>query len=149
MEKVFEACFSELQADMVDVCLEYVNGRADNIYIYCSYEANMITCDFFYKINGIITKKHMLNNVGVDFRYDTSIEVQKKALEILEKDFESFRDLCKKNNRDIPTEIKIIYDVKKNSLNADYSYDLKFSNDPEKTAYDVIMDWFNEVKQKN
>ncbi len=33
MSKVFEDYFSELQADMVSICLEYVENRAEK-YIY-------------------------------------------------------------------------------------------------------------------
>ena len=35
MGKVFEDYFSELQTDMVEICLEYVEDRAEKIYIYC------------------------------------------------------------------------------------------------------------------
>ncbi|EQB36670.1 hypothetical protein M948_16695 [Virgibacillus sp. CM-4] len=35
MSKVFEDYFSELQADMVGICLEYVENEAEDIYIYC------------------------------------------------------------------------------------------------------------------
>lgn len=38
MKKVFEDYFSEIQADMVAICLEYVEKRAERIYIYCSCE---------------------------------------------------------------------------------------------------------------
>ena len=34
MGKIFEDYFSEYQADMVSICLEYVDWRADAIYIY-------------------------------------------------------------------------------------------------------------------
>ena len=40
MDKVFEDYFSELQADMVSICMEYVEKRAERIYIYCSFEDN-------------------------------------------------------------------------------------------------------------
>ena len=33
MAKIFEDHFSELQADMVSICLEYVSGKADKIFI--------------------------------------------------------------------------------------------------------------------
>lgn len=33
MEKIFEDYFSELQADMVSICLEYVEDRAEKVYI--------------------------------------------------------------------------------------------------------------------
>lgn len=45
--KVFEDYFSEFQADMISICLEYVFDRVNKIYIYCSYEEGLISNDFF------------------------------------------------------------------------------------------------------
>ncbi len=52
MGKIFENHFSEIQTDMVDICLEYVEDRAEKIYIYCSFEGGVQSCNFFYKVNG-------------------------------------------------------------------------------------------------
>lgn len=49
MTKTFEDYLSELQTDMVAICLEYVENQADAIYIYCSYEPDMYSFDVFYK----------------------------------------------------------------------------------------------------
>ena len=32
--EIFEDAFSAIQADMVQICLEYVDNRADKIFIY-------------------------------------------------------------------------------------------------------------------
>ena len=32
--KEFEDKFSELQADMISICMEYVEDRADKVYVY-------------------------------------------------------------------------------------------------------------------
>lgn len=53
MYQVFEDKFSEIQTDMIDICLEYANYDADMVYIYASSESNMVTCNYFYKINGM------------------------------------------------------------------------------------------------
>ena len=45
MGKIFEDYFSEYQADMVSICLEYVDWRADAIYIYI-YTAHMKVIGF-------------------------------------------------------------------------------------------------------
>ncbi len=42
MSKTFEELFSEIQSDMVSICLEYVENRADKIFIYCSFEAKVL-----------------------------------------------------------------------------------------------------------
>ena len=49
----------------------------------------------------------------------------------------------------MPTEIKLVYDVPKNNMRAEYKYDLVYSNDPTKCAYDIAMEWFENVKLEN
>ena len=34
MTKIFEDEFMEVQSDMVSLCLEYIESKADNIYIF-------------------------------------------------------------------------------------------------------------------
>ncbi|MEA4994800.1 MAG: hypothetical protein VB060_13455 [Oscillibacter sp.] len=152
MEKVFEDYFSELQADMVSICLEYVSKKADMIYIYCSCEANAISSNFFYRINGMLVRKHKLNETlnsdEKGFEYDTSGNRQSATLNIINEDIENIKELCEKYNRKMPTEMKLIYNVKKNSLTANYKYDLIYSTDAEKTANDVANEWFDEIKRE-
>ena len=62
MAKVFEDYFSEIQADIVSICLEYVEGRAEKIYIICSLESNVISQYYFYKVIGMVVRKHKLND---------------------------------------------------------------------------------------
>ena len=49
----------------------------------------------------------------------------------------------------MPTEMKIVYDVKNNSLKAEYKYELVYSNDAVKSASDIAGEWFEEVKKGN
>lgn len=46
----------------------------------------------------------------------------------------------------MPTEIKIVYDVKKNSVRTDFQYDLVYSNESERTFHDIVTEWFEEVQ---
>lgn len=151
MNKVFEDYFSELQADMVSICLKYVEDRANKIYIYCSFEDNVIASDYFYNINGVMVERHKINDIisSNEEKYDTSIERQKGVVRILNNDIKSMIRLCKEYKREIPTEMKLVYDVLKNSLKAEYKYDLVYSNDPIKEADDIAMEWFNELKKGN
>ena len=48
----------------------------------------------------------------------------------------------------MPTELKLIYDVKSGKLQAEYKYDLVYSDDEVKTADDIAEEWFDEVKAK-
>ena len=149
MGKVFEGCFTELQADMISICLEYAEEKADKVYVYCSFEKMVISCDFFYCINGNIVRKHKLNDAVNDgsFQYDTSSERQVAALAVITDDIKSIYKLCKEYGKEMPTEIKLIYDVTKNSMRANYRYDLVYTEDPRKTADDIAMEWFEEVKR--
>lgn len=149
MKRTFEDCFSELQTDMVDICLEYVDDRADEIYIYCCNENGMLTSDYFYNIDGNILMKNKLNDLSTnDIEYNISIERQGVILDILIKDIEEIEALCLKYKREIPTEIKLIYNVKENSLKAEYKYENVWSDDPEKLPQDVVEEWFEEIKLK-
>ncbi|MFX3617470.1 MAG: DUF600 domain-containing protein [Sporolactobacillus sp.] len=150
MSKIFEDYFSEIQADMVTICLEYVDNRAEKVYIYCSFESNTISSDYFYKINEMILERHKLNEISINTseRYDTSIERQKGVIKILNSDINNMLKLCGQYKREMPTEIKLVYDVSKNSLKAKYRYDLVYSNDPVKTADDIAMEWFEEIRSE-
>ncbi|MEC2159697.1 DUF600 domain-containing protein [Virgibacillus halodenitrificans] len=149
MSEIFEDKFSELQADMVAICLEYVGNRAEKIFIYGSFEEKVISSDFFYCINGVVVRKHKLNdaiNNPMDFQYDTSGERQSGVLNILNNNIKEMIKLCKEYNREMPSEIKLVYNVVNNSLKADYKYGIVYSNHPEKTADDVSMKWFEEIQ---
>lgn len=151
MGKVFEDYFSELQTDMISICLEYAEDRAEKIYIYCSYENGMISGDFFYKINGKVVHNNKLNDALVDGEkpYDVSIDRQKGAIDIITDDILSLKKLCQEYKRDMPTQIKLIYDVAENKVQADYRYDIVFSNDKKKTSYDILEEWYQSEKDKD
>ncbi|WP_291584021.1 hypothetical protein [Clostridium sp. UBA6640] len=151
MSKVFEDYFSELQADMVSICLEYVENRAQKIFIYCSFEDGLISSDFFYKVDNFILERNNLNDIvneGQE-KYNVTIDRQIAVMDIINEDIEKIYKLCNKFKKDVPTEIKLIYDVEKNSLKAEYKYDLVYSNDPVKTADDIAMEWFEAIRLEN
>jgi hypothetical protein len=150
MKKVFEDYLSELQADMVSTCFEYAEKRTDKIYIYCSHEHGFITCDFFYCVNGSIVRKHELNDVNdtQDFNYDTSGKRQSIALCAIIENIKKIAELCKAYEKDVPTEIKLIYNVKKSSLNVTYEYDSVHSANFIETTDDIAGEWYAEIKNK-
>jgi hypothetical protein len=153
--KVFEDYFSELQADMVSICLEYVFERANKIYIYCSHEEGLVSNDFFYNINGKVVERHKLNDALVNeegnanFSYDISVDRQKAVVKIINQNIKELIKLCRKYDREMPTEIKIVYDVQANKLAADYKYDLVHTNDSNKTASSIARIWFEQIKNEN
>lgn len=144
MAKTFEDLFMEMQADMVFACKDYVKGAADKIYIIISSEGRMISNDYFYEISGRIMKRHKLNEISP--LYDVSPDNQEKYNMILIEDTLELKKLCKEHQRPMPTEIKMIYDVKKNSLDVKYKYDNQWLNHKTKTPNDIANEWFVEVK---
>ena len=95
--------------------------------------------------------RHKLNDAIAqgEAEYDVSGERQRVVLDVINSDIKQLMKICKKHNRDMPTEIKLIYDVKSKSLKTDYRYDLVYTNDPVKTASIVSNEWFEEVKKEN
>ncbi|KFZ40026.1 MULTISPECIES: hypothetical protein [Thermoactinomyces] len=152
MEKVFEDYFSELQGEIVAICAEYADYKADGIYIYCSYEDKMYSFNVFYKMNGKVVHKHRLNETleeGQRERFDVSRERQRSMLKIGLGYLEEIHKKCQEFNRDMPTEIKIHYNAKENKLRARYQYDPVWSDTKELAPPDIFISWFEEVKKAN
>ena len=141
MKEGFEKRFSELQTDMVSICMEYVEDKADKIFIYASYESKIMSCDFFYTISGRLYKKDALPK-----GYDVNVERQMSCLDILLDDMEEIVSVCSEYEADMPTEIKIIYDIKTNQLNASYQYDEIYS-ETDNSADDMVEIWYQEICQ--
>ncbi|PGM48139.1 DUF600 domain-containing protein [Bacillus cereus] len=149
--KEFEDKFSELQADMISICMEYVEDRADKVYVYASCEESIISSSFFYLINNKYVKNHKVNEAleDGDERYDVSPKRGFMVLRIINEDIKKVKVLCKEYEKDMPTEMKLIYDVKSGKFKAEYKYDLVYTIDDIKTADHIADEWFEEVKNNN
>ncbi|MBT2616098.1 MULTISPECIES: immunity protein YezG family protein [unclassified Bacillus (in: firmicutes)] len=147
----FEDKFSELQADMISICMEYVEDRADKVYVYASCEEGIISSSFFYLINNKYVKSHKLNDAleNGEERYDVSTERGFMVLDIINENTEKIKVLCKEYERDMPTEMKLIYDVKSGNFKAEYKYDLVYANDDIKMAHHIANEWFEALKNNN
>ena len=143
----FEDKFMEVQASMISLALEYVQNQSEKVYIYCISEEALLSFDVFYKINGIVTKMHAVNEI-INKKVDTSknmmVAVQRFGLE----DIQKMLDVCQEYNREHPTEMWLIYDAKKNSLDSRYSYEGRYDKDEELIPRLVFEKWFEEVKSK-
>ncbi|SHM58035.1 immunity protein YezG family protein [Gracilibacillus kekensis] len=144
----FEDRFSELQSDMISICMEYVEERADKVYVYASCEESIISSKFFYLINNKYLKPHKVNDAFANGgeRYNISSERQFMVLDILNEDIEKIKELCLDYEKDMPTEMKLIYDVKSGKFKAEYKYDLVYTNHETKTARQIADEWFDEIQ---
>lgn len=150
MGKDFEDYFSELQVDIISHCMEYADDRAEKVFVYCSCEANLVSCNFFYKLNNKITLKSKLNEVLLEGQeqFDVSVERQNKNIKSVIDDILAIRKLCLSDNRDMPNEIRLIYDAVDSKVSAEYSYEPVFSNKENMDAKAVFEAWFAEEQSK-
>jgi len=146
MDSTFEKLITDVQIDMVEICLEYVNEQADCVYIYCSFEDNALTNNFFFRIKNKLFKKHKLNDLNGNIQFNTSIEYQRAAIKSINQDIEEINNLCKQYNKPMPTEMKIIYDVKKKDFSVDYRYDKIYTNTSDKSAMMICDEWFDSLE---
>lgn len=153
MNKNFEETFSEIQTDMISICLEYIEGQGDKIYIYLFAEEIPewhhadYASGFFYKINGHLTRRHKVHEELPQI--NDLPEQQSLVLNILMSDLKEISNLCHTFKKPMPTEMKIIYDIKKNSVSAKYRYDTIIFPEEEITPGEKEMQWFEELQKEN
>lgn len=141
MKTGYESELARIQEDMIAICLEYIENKCDTIYIYASCEKKAISCNFFFDINGEIYKKHQLPN-----GYNTNMKRQMSCLKILANDVEELMSICIEYETDMPTEMKIVYDMKNNKVSACYKYECVYAN-TDKSANDIFECWYQQVRQ--
>ena len=141
MEKNFETQLNDLHADMVSVCVEYCNNRYDQLYIHVINENNTLFADFFYRIDGEMLKKSKIcadENIVNPKRQQAALS---ELIGYLRKLFALFN----KHGQPQPSEIKLVYDNKKNGeFSAEYSYEPVTSK--EKSDRFLSQKWFESLK---
>ena len=115
------------------------------IYIYCSYEPEMYAFDVFFRINGKTVRKNKLNDAVSNEQYDVSLDRQRALLRVGNENLKQIHAKFKEFGKEMPTEIKLHYEVKKNKLEGSYKYELVYSNDKELLPDHIFDAWFNEV----
>ena len=142
----FENEFMEIQAGMVALGMEYVQNQAEKVYIYCIAEKELLSFNIFFRINGVFVKLHKVNTV-LDTKVDDSDNMMFSVLRYGNEDIQKLIDVCQKYNREHPTEMWLIYDAKKNSLDSRYSYEGRYDKDEELLPRLEFEKWFEEVKE--
>ena len=150
MAKVFEDYFSEALTDMIDICAEYADYRADKVFVYCMNENGTSTAQFFFQYNGYIADLLRINNVlrPGESPIDTSPDVQGQVLNILFQDQEKIEKACKQFGREIPTEIFLTYDANTKAFDAKCSYEPYYSKHPKENDFDRVSQWMSAEAKK-
>ena len=89
------------------------------------------------KVNEVATKK-----------VDDSDNMAFALLKYGTEDMRKLQDVCQEYNREHPTEMWLIYDAQKNTLNSRYSYEGRYEKDEELLPNLEFEKWFEEVKSE-
>lgn len=134
MERVFEDEFMDLHSSIIDLCRELIRDRADKIYACCGIEGRMYTFNAFFVVNG-----KALTLKGIDVPHKTKSAFLNIGIEETIK----IAELCRAYERPVPTQIKMIYDVKTKRFTSEYQY--KPMETMDIGFHDLFMDWVKEV----
>ena len=147
MNRVFEDQLMDIQSDMISLSLEYVENKAEIVYIYVVLEDGLVSFDVFYKIGGFISEKSDVNEY-LSEKINDSDDIQFSLLEYGIEDAEKIEVLFEENSKEVPTEIRLVYDVKNNSLKSNYRYDAMYEKNEDLSVSDVFDAWIQEEKSK-
>ena len=147
MNRVFEDQLMDIQSDMISLSLEYIENKAETVYIYVVLEDGLVSFDVFYKIGGFISEKSDVNEY-LSEKINDSDDIQFSLLEYGIEDAEKIEVLFKENSKEVPTEIRLVYDVKNNSLKSNYRYDAMYEKNEDLSVSDVFEAWIQEEKSK-
>ena len=130
---------------MISLAMECVQNQAEKVYIYAIADS-LYSFNLFYKINDYIVRKHEVNKyLPEELSVDTNLQLVLLKEGI--KDIEAMIEICKEYNREHPTEMWLIYDAQKNSLDSHYSYEGRYDKDEELLPNLEFDKWFEEVKE--
>ena len=137
----------DIQSDMISLSLEYVENKEETVYIYVVLEDGLVSFDVFYKIGGFISEKSDVNEY-LSEKINDSDDIQFSLLEYGIEDAEKIEVLFEENSKEVPTEIRLVYDVKNNSLKSNYRYDAMYEKNEDLSVSDVFEAWIQEEKSK-
>lgn len=144
----FDKQFKNHIKSMVEICYEYIGRNqkeVDNIYIHCSTREG-IAFNFFFCINGTMTSKERVNkelNKKIDFSVDQVFAV----MDIGTQDLLAIMNLFKKDNREVPSELRITYTPKTKKMQTDISYENIFINKND-ASQDIMKQWMESLINK-
>ena len=137
----------DIQSDMIFLSLEYIENKAETVFIYVVLEDGLVSFDVFYKIGGFISEKSDVNEY-LSEKINDSDDIQFSLLEYGIEDAEKIEVLFEENSKEVPTEIRLVYDVKNNSLKSNYIYDAMYEKNEDLSVSDVFEAWIQEEKSK-
>lgn len=135
--KVFEDEFMELQTGLIALCMEVTEGNIDKVFAYGSNEKKSKSFNAFFEKNGEILT---LRQLGIHK------ELIRQFLRVGTEDLVGLDAIGEKYGRPVPTELKLLYDVRTKKFRSDYRYEEICSARTGRTAADIFDEWIAEMK---
>ena len=138
MKVGFEDRFMEIQAELVELCLEAVGEvSVTRVYIYLCIEDVVQLFNMFCETDGEYKKCYAL---GVE-KEAAGVLLHRGSFEMIDK----IRDLCDEYNLPCPAEVKSIYDVETGGFTLKCQYEWMYIYlKPNK--FEMFEMWYDEVK---
>ena len=139
----------DVQRDMVALCVEYVRDKAERVFIFGSIENGHYMFDVFYAISGSVVMTHEITQALQTPELEERKRVIPNLLRTGISDLERLEEVCEEFGQPVPTELRLVYDARRDSLEADYKYDPVYTHTKDLDSSDVFNAWFEEVKREN
>lgn len=147
MENAFEDEFMGVQEDLIALSLEYVDSKAEKVFVYGSIEKGSLSMNTFYFINGRVVWPNEVNEALLQSqRIDDSSDRQIEMLSIGADDLKRLVSICEKYEKPVPSEVKLIFDNETKEFNACYRYNDTLE-DLDTDPYDAFESWVEEEKK--
>lgn len=138
MHKVFEDEFMDAQSQIISLCLEFADNKADKVYAYGSIEEKSISFNAFFLIdNQAKTTNKIVQDTDIIWDF----------LDLGESDLVKIKQICIRYGKAVPTELKMIYDCKSGQIDMKYRYESICSGKTGIDSSDIFMEWFDEVRR--
>ena len=138
MKEGFEDAFSEVQSEIVSLCLEYAEGKAEKIFVYIYRTETMRMFNAFFKSEGKILAASQLPSTCSDDEFT----------DVGRNDISKIEEVCREYDAQIPNELKLYYDVTTHKFHAEISYE-DYSVKGKVTPFEVFMAWLRKEKNDN
>ena len=152
MESTFEKQFSEILSNMVAACIGYCKNNAEKVFIHISHEGGMYGWDFFFQIHEVIVAHgfvdYALHPGDTPISRKEALDGQGPVLKVLSSEGMKLVKLFKDCHRELPTEIRLVYDARTNGLDTKCRYDPVWSKKPNGWLDDVEFAWMEEEARK-
>ncbi len=137
MKPGYEEAFSNLQSDYISLCLEYAEGKAEEVFAYLYRTETMRMFNVFFRSDGKILAASQLVTSCND----------EELMETGRNDISKLEEICSEYEAAVPNEIRMHYDVKTGKYDAEVAYE-DYSIKDKVTPFQVFMNWLKEERVK-